>query len=163
MKWFWYSLIGFCILMCSCKTQRLDSNVKIRNDIRSDLAYLNESVKINTKKNAYFLNETQNLVIEEDITVTEYDKEGNKAKETNAKRKTTQNSDKASTEEESQVVTECNDLKAEHFRESTKKVDSEVKEESIGSQESFGKWFGIVLAVVIGIILLYLLRKLRIN
>ena len=164
MKWFWFSLIGFCILMCSCKTKKLDSHVKVKSEVRSDLAILNESVKISTKNHAYFANEAQNIVIEEDIVVTEYDKETGKAvKETNAKRKVTQNSVKVVTEEENQAVTSSNQLEVEHFREDTKKVDSEVKEESIGGQESFGKWFGIGISCVIGLFLIYLLKKLRIN
>lgn len=164
MKWFWYSLLVFCLLMCSCRTQKLDSNIKIRNDIRSDLAYLNESVKINTQNHAYFANDTQHVVIEEDIVVTEYDKESGKpTKETKTKRKTTQDSDKVVSEEGNQSVTDCNQLEVDHFRESTKKVDSEIKEESIGGQESFGKWFGIVIGVGIILGIIYLCKKLRIN
>jgi tetrahydromethanopterin S-methyltransferase subunit G len=150
--------------MCSCKTQKLDSNVKERNDIRSDLSYLNESVKISTQNHAYFANDTQRIVIEEDIVVTEYDKEtGKPTKETKTKRKTTQDSDKVVAEEENQAVTDCNQLKVDHSADVSKKIDSEVKEESIGGQESFGKWFGIVFGVIVGILLLYLLRKLRVN
>jgi hypothetical protein len=103
------------------------------------------------------------LTFIETIKTTKYDKDtGAITEETTTERAITQNSDKVVAEEEDQSVTECNDLKAEHFRESTQKVESEVKEESIGGQESFGKYFGIVLAVVIGLFLLYLLRKLRI-
>ena len=164
MKWFWFSLIGFCILMCSCKTKKLDSHVKMRSEVRSDLAILNESVKIRTKNLAYFANEAQNIVIEEDIVVTEYDKETGKAvKETKTTRKIAQDTDKVVAEEENQAVTNSNQLEVEHFREDTKKVDSEVKEESIGAQESFGKWFGIGISCVIGLFLIYLLKKLRIN
>lgn len=164
MKWFWFSLIGFCILMCSCKTKKLDSHVKVKSEFRSDLAILNESVKISTKNHAYFANEVQNIVIEEDIIVTEYDKEtGKPTKETKTTRKIAQDSDKVVAEEENQAVTDCNQLEAEQFREATEKMDSEVKEESIGGQESFGKWFGIGISFVIGLFLIYLLKKLRIN
>lgn len=150
--------------MCSCKTQKLDSNVKERNDIRSDISIQNESVKISTQNHAYFANDTQRIVIEEDIVVTEYDKEtGKPTKETKTKRKTTQDSDKVVAEEENKSVTDYNQLEAEQFREYTQKIDSEVKEESIGGQEAFGKWFGIVLGVIVGLLLLYLMRKLRVN
>ena len=150
--------------MCSCKTQKLDSNVKARTDIRSDLSYLNESVKISTQNHAYFANEAQRIVIEEDITETEYDKEtGKPTKETKTKRKTTQDSDKVSTEEENQSVTNRNQLEAEHFADVSKKIDSEVTEESIGGQEAFGKWFGIVIGVIVGLLLLYLLKKMRVS
>lgn len=164
MKWFWYSLIGFCLLMCSCKTQKMDSNVKVRNDIQSDLSYLNESVRISTQNHAYSANEAQRIVIEEDIVVTEYDKEtGKPIKETKTKRKTTQDSDKAVAEEENQAVTNSNQLEVDHIEDKLEMVDSEVKEESIGGQEAFGKWFGIVIGVVVGILLLYLLKKMRVS
>lgn len=74
MKSFWISLLLFILFMCSCKTQKLDSNVKERTDIRSGLSIKNESVKISTQKHDYFANDTQNIVVEEVITVTEYDK-----------------------------------------------------------------------------------------
>ena len=161
MKWFWFSLIGFCILMCSCKTKKLDSHVKVKSEVRSELAILNESVKISTKNHAYFANEVQNIVIEEDIVVTEYDKEtGKPIKETKTKRKIAQDSDKVVTEEEDKSVTECSELKAEHSRESTKKMDSEVKEESVGGQETFSKYLGIAIGISISLFLLYL-RKIQ--
>lgn len=150
--------------MCSCKTQKLDSNVKVRSELKSNLSCLNESVKISTQNHAYFANDTQSIVVQEDITVTEYDKESGKPiKETHATREIRQDSNKIIAEEEDQSVTERNDLKAEQFRESTKKMDSEVKEESIGGQETFGKYLGIVIGIAISLFLLYLLRKLRIN
>ena len=150
--------------MCSCKTQKLDSNVKVRSELKSNLSCLNESVKISTQKHAYFANDTQSIVIEEDITVTEYDKESGKPiKETKTKRKTTQDSDKVVAEEKDESVTECNELEAEHSRESTKKIDSEVKEESIGGQEAFGKYLGILIGIAVSLFLLYLLRKFRVN
>lgn len=164
MKSFWISLLLFVLFMCSCKTQKLDSNIKERSELKSNLSCLNESVKISTQKHAYFANDTQRIVIQEDITVTEYDKESGKPiKETKTKRKTTQDSDKVVAEEKDQRVTECNDLKAEHSRESTKKIDSEVKEESVGGQEAFGKYLGIVIGIAISLFLLYLLRKFRVN
>ena len=150
--------------MCSCKTQKLDLNVKERTDIQSELSIQNESVKINTQNHSYFANEVQRVVIEEDIVVTEYDKEtGKQTKETKTKRKTAQDSDKVSAEEANQAVTNSSQLEVDHFADVSKKIDSEVKEESIGGQESFGKWFGIVLGVIVGLLLLYLMRKLRVN
>ena len=161
---FWLSLLLSCLLICSCKTQKLDSNIKERSELKSNLSCLNESVKISTQKYAYFANDTQSIVVQEDITVTEYDKESGKPiKETHATREIRQDSNKIIAEEEDQSVTECNDLKAEHFRESTKKVDSEVKEESVGGQEAFGKYLGIVIGIAISFLLLYLLRKFRVN
>ena len=150
--------------MCSCKTKKLDSHVKVKSEVRSDLAILNESVKISTKNHAYFANEVQNIVIEEDVVVTEYDKETGKAvKETKTKRKIAQDTDKMVAEEEAQSATDCNQLEIDHSIDANQKVESEVKEESVGAQESFGKWFGIGISCVIGVFLIYLLKKLRIN
>lgn len=160
MKGFWYILLVFCLLMCSCKTQKSAHEIRFVSKVRSDLAYLNESVKISTQNNSYFASEVQNIVIEEDITVTEYDKEGNKTKETNAKRKTTQDSDKVAYEEGQKREESHSQNSLNHFREVTKKIESEVKDESIGGQESFGKWFGIGIACVFGLLLYILLRKL---
>lgn len=164
MKWFWYSLIGFCLLMCSCRTQKLNSDVKVRNDVRSDLFYLNESVKISTQNHAYFANEAQRIVIEEVIIATEYDKEtGKPTKETKTERKTTQDTDKVVSEAESEGVKSSNDLEVDYSAELNENVDVETEEEFIGAQESFGKFFGMGLACVIGVLILYLLRKLRVN
>ena len=164
MKYFWYSLIIFCLLLCSCRTQKLDSNVQVRSDVKSELSYYNESCKIDSSKTAYFANEVQRIVIEEVISVTEYDKESGKPiKETTSKRKTTQDSDKVVAEEVQNGVTEALQDSLNHFRESTQKIDADSKEESIGGQETFGKYFGITLGCVIGILLIYLLVKLRVN
>lgn len=170
MKWFWYSLIVFYLFLCSCKTQKLDSNVKVRNNIRSDLSYLNESVKISTQNHAYFANDTQRIVTEEDIIATEYDKEtGKPTKETKTKRKITQDSYKVVTEEENQAVTEGNQLEVDHIVDKHEMVESEIKEESRSDfgifWECFGKYLGIIMgiALLIGAIFIYLKKKYRVN
>lgn len=163
MKWFWYSLIGFCVLMCSCKTQKVASEVDFSTK-ENEQAELSKYQALKDTSNVLRIEiDKSKLTFIETIKTTKYDKDtGAITEETTTERTIAQNSDKVVAEEENQVATECNDLKVEHFRESTQKVESEVKEESIGGQESFGKYFGIVLAVVIGLFLLYLLRKLRI-
>lgn len=163
MKNFWLSLFIFILLMCSCRSKKFDSNVRMRNEIRSDLSYFNESVKIDTSRTAYLANEAQNIVIEEDITVIEYDKESGKpVKETKTKRKAVQDSDKVvSTEEEKRVYEASNDS-LNHIVQVHEMVDEEMKEESKGGQEAFGKWLGIVIGCLICFLVVYLLRKLRV-
>lgn len=164
MKWFWYSLIIFCLLLCSCRTQKLDSNVQVRSDVQSELSYYNESCKIDSSKTAYFANEVQCVVVEEVISVIEYDKESGKPiKETTSKRKTTQDSEKVVAEEVQNGVTIEQNDSLNHFREATQKVDADVKKESIGGQESFGKYFGITLGCVVVLLIVYLLVKYRVN
>jgi hypothetical protein len=104
------------------------------------------------------------LKITETITTKKYDKDtGAITEETKTEREITQDSDKVVAEEENQAVTNSNQLEIEHNADVSKKIDSEVKEESIGGQEAFGKWFGIVIGVIVGLLLLYLLRKFRVS
>jgi hypothetical protein len=101
------------------------------------------------------------LTIKETIINRKYDKDtGNLTEETTTEREIAQDSDKVVAEEGKESVTDSHGLEMEQFRESTQKMDAEIEEESIGGQESFGKYFGIVLGVVVGILLLYLLWKL---
>lgn len=164
MKWFWYSLIGFCLLMCSCRTQK---SARLINEVSKE--------NIQTKLSSFkALKDTFNvlkieidkskLIITETIKITEYDKESGKPiKETHAKREIAQDSDKAVAEAEEKGVTEENDILLKHESDFSKTIDSEEKLESEGGQESFGKWFGIVSACFIGIFLVYLWKKFRVS
>ena len=138
--------------------------MQVRGGVQSELSYYNESCKIDSSKTAYFANEVQRIVIEEVISVTEYDKESGKPiKETTSKRKTTQDTEKVVAKEvQNEVTIEQNDS-LNHFREATQKIDADSKEESIGVQEQFGKYFGITLGCVIGLLLIYLLVRFKIN
>lgn len=164
MRWFWYSLIAFCLLICSCKSSKMDSNVRVRNELESELSYMNKAVKIDSSKTAYFAKEIQNIVIEEVITETEYDKESGKPiKDTKTERKIAQDSDKVVSTEEERGVSEVKNDSLSHIADVSKKVESETKEESKGGQEAFGTWFGIVIGCAIGLLIVYLLRKFRVN
>ena len=166
MKWFWYSLLVFCVLMCSCKTQK---SARLINEVSKENIQTEWSkfgILVDTTKTLRVDIDKSKLKITETIKITEYDKESGKPiKETEAKRETIQDSDKVVAEEENQAVTNCNQLEVEHLRESTKKIDSEVKEESQSGLglfwEQFGKYLGIVMgiALLIGAIYLYLKKK----
>ena len=164
MKWFWFSLLVFCLLMCSCKTKKFGSEVDFytKENIHTELSRF-ESLTDTFNVLKLEIDKSK-LTITETIITKKYDKDtGTITEETKTERKATQDSDKVVSEETNQAVTNSNQLEVDHFREDTEKVDSEVTEESIGGQEAFGKWFGIVLGVVIGILLLYLLRKMRVS
>ena len=158
-----YSIIAICcaIALCSCKTTKTTSDINVRSGVRSDISMLKEAVKISTKNHAYFAKEVQSVVIEEDITVTEYDKDGKKTKETNAKRKIIQDSDKATAKEETKGIAEVVNDSLNHIADVSKMVDTSVEEESTGGQESFGKWLGIVTGLVLGAVALiaYIRKK----
>mgnify|MGYP006923199423 CR=1 FL=1 len=164
MKWFWYSLITFCLLMCSCKTQKVASDINVVSKENIQTEWNKFQALIDTSSVLRIEIDKSKLTIIETIKITEYDAESGKPiKKTEAKRETTQDSDKVATEEENQAVTSSNQLEVEHIADISKKIDSEVKEESIGGQEAFGKWFGIVIGVVVGLLLLYLLKKMRVS
>lgn len=164
MKWFWYSLLVFCLLMCSCKTQksaRLINEVSKEN-IQTEISKF--GILIDTTKTFKVDIDKSKLKITETITTKKYDKDtGVITEETTTEREITQDTDKVSAEEENQSVTNRNGLEADHFADVSKKIDSEVTEESIGGQEAFGKWFGIVIGVIVGLLLLYLLKKMRVS
>jgi tetrahydromethanopterin S-methyltransferase subunit A len=142
----------------------LDANIQTREGIQSEVSVISESEKFDTTKTVHIEQIEDNKVIKETIIEEVYDKDsGTLTKKTTTEREIAQDTNKVVVEEEDQSVTERNDLKAEQFRESTKNIDSEVKEESVGSQEAFGKYLGIVIGIAISLFLLYLLRKLRIN
>lgn len=164
MKSFWISLLVFILFMCSCKTQKLDANIQTREGIQSEVSVISESEKFDTTKTVHVEQIAENKVIKETIIEEVYDKDsGALTKKTKTEREIAQDTNKVVVEEEDQSVTERNDLEVEHFADTSKNIDSEVKEESIGGQETFGKYLGIVIGIAISLFLLYLLRKLRIN
>ena len=164
MKWFWYSLIGFCLLMCSCRTQK---SARLTNEVSKDYIQT-EWIRFEALKDTFsglkIELDKSKLKIIETIKITEYDAESGKPiKETHAKREITQDSDQAIAESEQERIELSLVDSLNHFRESKKKVESEATEESIGFQDSFGKWFGIIFGCVVVLLVVYLLRKLRIN
>lgn len=164
MKWFWYSLIIFCLLMCSCKTQK---SARLINEVSKEnvqTEWNKFEILVDTTKTFRVDIDKSKLKITETITTKKYDKDtGSITEETKTEREITQDSDKVVSEEEIQAVTNSNQLEVDHFADVSKKIDSEVKEESIGGQVAFGKWFGIVLGCVIGLLILYLLRRMRVS
>lgn len=150
--------------MCSCRTKKFGSEVDFttKENIHTELSRF-ESLTDTSNVLKIEIDKSK-LTITERIKVTEYDAESGKPiKETETEREITQDSDKVSVEKANQAVTECSQLEVDHIVDKHEMVESEIKEESIGGQESFGKWFGIVIGVVVGILLLYLLRKFRVS
>lgn len=164
MKWFWYSLIGFCVLMCSCRTKKVGCEVDFTAKENTETNYTKYQALADTSNVLKIEIDKSKMKIIETIKITEYDAESGKPiKETETKRETIQDSDKVSTEEEQKKIEAARQDSLNHIRKTTKKVESETKEESIGGQESFGKWFGITIGCVIGFLIVYLLRKFRVN
>ena len=164
MKWFWYSLIGFCVLMCSCKTKTVAHENNFVSKEKAETNYTKYQALVDTANVLRIDIDKTKLKIIETIKITEYDAESGKPiKETEAKRETIQDSDKVAKEEEQKRIETAQQDSLSHIRKTTKKVESETKEESIGGQEAFGKWFGITIGCVIGLLIVYLIRKFRVN
>lgn len=164
MRFFWLSLIIFCLFLCSCKTQKLDSNVQVRGGVQSELSYLNNTLIADTVKTKHTEQVSNIKILKETITHTIYDTDKNVVKETTTTERSFVEDTKTDVAQEVQNGVEIHSQDSlNHFRESTQKVDADVKEESIGGQESFGKYFGITLGCVIGLLLIYLLVKYRVN
>lgn len=154
MKWFWYSLLGFILLMCSCgtkKSARLVNKVSKEN-VQAELTRF-EILKDTFNVLKIGIDKSELRIIET-IKIVEYDAESGKPiKETDAKREITQDSDQAIAESEQERIELSLMDSLNHFRESTEKVESEVKEESEDASVVFwreiGRWIGIVIAFIL--------------
>lgn len=154
MKWFWYSLLGFILLMCSCGTKK---SAHLINEVSKDYIQT-EWIRFEALKDTFSALKIEldksKLKIIETIKITEYDAESGKPiKETDAKREITQDSDQAIAESEQERIELSLMDSLNHFRESTEKVESEVKEESEDASVVFwreiGRWIGIVIAFIL--------------
>ena len=154
MKWFWYSLIGFCLLMCSCwtkKSARLINKVSKEN-VRTEL-FRFEALK-DTFSALKIDIDYSKLKIIETITHVKYDKDtGAVTEKTTTEREITQDSDKVVAKEKNQAVTNRNALEVDHIADKHEMVESEVKEESEDASVAFwreiGRWIGIVIAFIL--------------
>lgn len=163
MKWFWYSLIGFCLLMCSCKSKKVVTDYHEKTVVNSEFSAYHNVATIDTTRLLHIEDLKQIITIEETIITKKYDKDtGVITEETETKRKITQDSDKVVTEEEQKGVKSHSEDSLNHIADVSKKVDTSVEEESEGGQESFGKWLGIVIGMAIVIFIVYFLKKLRV-
>ena len=165
MKWFWYSLIGFLLLMCSCKTKKLDSSSKVRNEVQSELSYFNENVKIDTTRTSYTEQLSENKVIKETIIITEYDKDsGIVTQKTETTRQIIQGVETNIKQTEERKVTELSNDSLKLVVDDSEIVDikEEIKEESGTNPfwSKFGLSLGIGITCLIAGFLLYLWKRL---
>lgn len=167
MKWFWYSLIGFCVLMCSCRTQK---SARLINEVSKETNQTKLSrfeALIDTSNVLKIEIDQSKLKIIETIITKKYDKDtGAVTEETTTEREIAQDTNEVVAEAEEKGVTEENDILVKHESDFSKILDSEEKEESRSDLgmfwEQFGKSLGIIvgIALVVGLIWLYLKKKL---
>lgn len=164
MKSFWISLLFFILLMCSCGTKKSVTDTHYTESVQTETSILNESTKVDTTKTIYTEQLKDNVVIKETIVVTEYDKDsGIVTKKTETEREIRQSSDKLVEEIEAKGVVEFTKDSTNHIVDANKMVDEETKSEIKSDSSAFSKYFGISFGCVIGLLLVYLLSKYRIN
>ena len=168
MRHSFHLLIVFCLLLCSCKTRKVATDYNENTKVNSDVSVYHEEAKIDTTRTTYSDVLNQVTTIEETIKVTEYDAESGKPiKETETKRKITQDTNQVVAKDEQKGESVVTNDSISSKVESQTDIDSTTEEESIGGQESFGKWLGIIIGmgIVVGIVILiaYLRKKLRVS
>lgn len=150
--------------MCSCGTKKSVTDTHYTESVQTEVSVLNESVKVDTTKTTHIEQLKDNIVIKETITVTEYDKDsGVITKKTETEREVRQSSDKLVEETEVKGVVEITKDSTNHVIDSDKMVDEEKKSEIKSDSSTLSKYFGITFGCVIGLLLVYLLSKYRVN
>ena len=152
MKWFWFYL--FMLVMCSCGSSKVSSNLATsERNLTSFESNLN-SYLLDTTRILRVIFDNSKFKFIETINIKEYDAESGKpVKETKAKREVVQDTDKVLAEEKEQSVTDCNQMEVDHFIDASKKVESEVTEEtedySVAFWREIGRYIGIIIAFVL--------------
>lgn len=152
MKWFWFYL--FMLVMCGCGSSKVSSNLATseRNLTRFE-SNLN-SYLLDTTRILRVIFDNSKFKFIETINIKEYDAESGKpVKETKAKREVVQDTDKVLAEEKERIIESSLQDSLNHIRESTKMVETEVKEEteddSVAFWREIGRYIGIVIAFVL--------------
>lgn len=150
--------------MCSCGTKKSVTDTHYTESVQTEVSILNESTKVDTTKTTHTEQLKDNVVIKETIVVTEYDKDsGVITKKTETEREVRQSSDKLVEEIEAKGVVEITKDSTNHIVDANKMVDEEMKSEIKSDSSTFSKYFGVSFGCVIGLLLVYLLSKYRIN
>lgn len=164
-----YPIIAICcaIALSSCKSKKVVTDYHEKTIVNSELSEYHNVATIDTTRLLHIEDVKQIITIEEDVIVTEYDEKGNISKKTETKRKVVQDINKVASKEEVKGKSVVKNDSTHHIADISKKIDTSVKEESTGGQESFGKWLGIVigLGIVLGaiVLIMYLRKKLRVS
>ena len=158
-----YPIIAICCAtcLCGCKSKKVATDYHEKTIVNSEVSAYHNVATIDTTRLLHIEDLKQIITIEEDVIVTEYDKETGKAiKETETKRKIIQDTNKVASKEEQKGKSVVKNDSTHHVADASKMIDSEVKEESTGGQEAFGKWLGIVLGIaIVGYVIYLCIRK----
>lgn len=152
MKWFWFYL--FMLVMCGCGSSKVSSNLATsERNLNSFESNLN-SYLLDTTRILRVIFDNSKFKFIETINIKEYDAESGKPiKETKAKREIVQDTDQVLAEEKERIIESSLEDSLNHFRESKKKVETEVTEEteddSVAFWREIGRYIGIIIAFVL--------------
>lgn len=155
MKSFWISLLVFILLMCSCKTKKVGSEVYFTTKEKIETNYTKYQALVDTSNVLKIGIDKSKLTITEHIIITKYDKDtGVVTEKTETERKIAQDSDEVVAEEEQKRVEIHSRDTLNHFRGVTQKVESETETvtENHGLAsvwERFGEVLGVGTLVII--------------
>lgn len=150
MKWVW--AVVWLILVCSCKTQKVEMQAK--KEVTHEAARMNETVeaeRVNTVRSEQI---EEKKVIIETIHIKEYDQDtGTVAKETKTTREVRQVTNQVDNQEEERKVTENRQEYA--VTDIEEKIKSEQMEEDVSF---YWKISGLIigLAIALGTIILFI-------
>ena len=142
------------LVMCGCGSSKVSSNLATsERNLTSFESNLN-SYLLDTTRILRVIFDNSKFKFIETINIKEYDAESGKpVKETKAKREVVQDTDKVLAEEKERIIESSLEDSLNHFRESTKKVETEVKEETENDSVAFwreiGRYIGIVIAFIL--------------
>lgn len=163
MRSFWISLFFFILLMCSCRSKEVVSDVQLGMKHVSELSYLNENVRVDTARTAYTEQVNEFNLVHEIIVETEYDTDKNVIeKVTETKRTFVQDSQTDIAEEVRKSVETYSRDSVDHIRDVTKKIKSET--ESVTENQGLASvWdkFGEVMGIGTLVVIAYLCWKLK--
>lgn len=155
------------LLLCSCKSKKVATDYHEKTIVNSELSAYHNVATIDTTRLLYNEDVKQIITIEEDVIVTEYDKESGKPiKKTETKRKVIQDTNKVASKEEQKGKSVVKNDSTHHVADVSKMVDTETETVTkCNWLESFGKWLGIILGIAIVGYVIYLCirKKLRVS
>ena len=152
MKWFLFSLL--MLVMCGCGSSKVSSNLATSERNLTNFESNLNSYLLDTTRILRVIFDNSKFKFIETINIKEYDAESGKpVKETKAKREVLQDTDKVLAEEKERIIESSLEDSLNHFRESKKMVETEVKEETENDSVAFlreiGRYIGIIIAFVL--------------
>lgn len=154
MKGFWWGLVFFILLMCSCRTSRTSG--RTQRAFSSDVSVLNEVTEADTTKRTKIA-ETENLtLIRETSTKVEFEGSSIKTITTETRDYMNVNNEVMKESEEKGVaVSKMENVTASENEDESTEVKEETEAVSDTFFKSMGKWTGIGMVIAVALVLVW--------